>query len=57
LLPKLDEFDDTELAAIAALLQQKEGDLMTWLVDGGEAPESFALTVALVRHIFKQSRK
>jgi succinate dehydrogenase flavin-adding protein (antitoxin of CptAB toxin-antitoxin module) len=57
LLPKLEEFDDTELAAIAALLQEKEGDLMTWLVDGGNPPEEFALTVALVRHVFKESRK
>lgn len=57
LLPKLEEFDDSELAAIAQLLQQKEGDLMTWLVDGGTPPEEFALTVALVRHVFKESRK
>lgn len=57
LLPKLDEFDDSELAAIAELLQQKEGDLMTWLVEGGNPPEQFALTVALIKHIFKESKK
>lgn len=57
LLPKLDDFDDSELAAIATLLQQKEGDLMTWLVEGGTPPEEFALTVALIKHIFKESKK
>lgn len=56
LLPGLDGMDDSELGAIRDLLLNKEGDLMGWLVDGKAPPEQWALTVALVRHIFKKSR-
>jgi succinate dehydrogenase flavin-adding protein (antitoxin of CptAB toxin-antitoxin module) len=56
LLPALDEMDDSELLAIRDLLLNKEGDLMGWLVEGATPPEEWALTVALVRHLFKKSR-
>jgi succinate dehydrogenase flavin-adding protein (antitoxin of CptAB toxin-antitoxin module) len=56
LLPHLDALDDSELQAIAALLQQKEGHLMDWLVEGKPVPEEWQLVVGLVRHYFVQER-
>lgn len=53
LLPHLDELGDEELAAVAALLQQREGDLMGWLVEGVTPPEEWRLVVGLVRHYFR----
>jgi succinate dehydrogenase flavin-adding protein (antitoxin of CptAB toxin-antitoxin module) len=52
-LPHLDDLSDEELAAIAALLQQGENDLMSWLVEGKDVPEEWQLHVGLVRHFFK----
>lgn len=53
LVPHLDELSDEELQAIAELLQQRETELLSWLVEGGEPREEFALAVGLVRHFFK----
>lgn len=54
LLAHLDELGDEELQEVALLLQEKEGDLMAWLVEGAEIPERWQLTVGLVRHFFKK---
>lgn len=53
LLPHLDELGDEELAAVAALLQEGENDLMSWLVENKPVPDEWRLTVGLVRHFFK----
>ena len=57
LLPHLDELADEELAAIAALLQQGENNLMRWLVEGGDVPAEWRLQVGLVRHFFKNRQE
>lgn len=56
LLPHLEELSDEELQAIAELLQQRETELLSWLVEGGEPKAEFALAVGLVRHFFKVAR-
>lgn len=56
LLPHLDAMSEEELQEVAALLQEKEGDLMAWIVEGAEVPERWQLTVAMVRHLFRQKK-
>jgi succinate dehydrogenase flavin-adding protein (antitoxin of CptAB toxin-antitoxin module) len=53
LLPHLNGLGDEELAAVAALLQEGENDLMSWLVEGRPVPEEWRLTVGLMRFFFK----
>lgn len=55
LLPHLDTMESEELQEIALLLQEKEGDLMAWLVEAAPVPERWRLTVGLVRHYFKMA--